>query len=59
MTGRLLTCPEVRCQRAWFLGPDAHDFVLQHLRRSHGHSEASALDALLVVDAARDARSTR
>lgn len=51
MTASLLTCPEEPCGRAWFDVGDAVDHLLAHLRRSHGHSEVSALGQLTGVEA--------
>lgn len=50
----LLTCPEPDCRRAWFTGPTAPEFVVQHLRRSHAHSETSALELLDTASDGRD-----
>lgn len=49
MKASLLTCPEPLCRRAWFALPGALDYLLEHLRRSHAHSETSALDRLAAV----------
>lgn len=40
----LVECPEVGCRRAWLVRKDDDlDLVVQHLQRSHGLTEMTAL----------------